>query len=175
MIFLFAIGSLSCTLRPKGRDEVFECVDPLGEASWVDRVISGQFKTIGELNAFAQKYLLQYEANRVISRAPFSNDIKFHFVNFSSQTSPYNQLVRNFVRQNTLVRFYKSNNQYCICIKPVFGRKTLHAYRRQYLVKKGWQPYQWLPLPGNVITDSYLAIQSIAQNTLNQALNSFCY
>jgi len=174
MFAVFLFSAYSATLRPSGKkDEVFEVIEVLSKQAWVNYQLGGTFKSQAELSAFLHKNLLPDQAQKILSRAQYSSNAKYHFVNFSASMAP-NKMIRYFVRQNSLVKVTKySDSRFSVSIVPVFGRITLNAYRRKYEVKKGWRAYEWLPLPAHVINDCYMGIQGVAEQTLGRALSGF--
>ena len=173
MFICLIISSYSATkLSPsQSKIQVVDEIKILGKQSWVDNRFSKSFKTIEELEKYLLTIVDPSTASKVIKRAPLSTLSKYHFVNFSASMTPSKQ-VRYFLRQNTLLRVSKDRNGYSFNSAVVNGRVTVNAFRRTYYPLKGWH-YDWLPLPGSLVTDYYMQIQGIAQNTLSQTIKYF--
>jgi len=157
------------------------------ESNWMgqlERVSSNRFD---EFSNFVKAKLLPSEASRLISKAKYSNDAKFHFVNFSSSleyTRNGNRFPgRRFLMQNTFVRVQKSDNNYVLSMSSVFGLKeylpNMQAivscpYGIQFCIPRAFSFIDgWLRenLTGNEISEIYSSIQSKSQSHLDQALN----
>ena len=162
---------LSFSKDLKKETKIVEYIKVLSNQSWVFPRYSKTFNSINELEYFLTKIIDLSLISKIIKKIEFSTLTKFHLVNFSASMTPSKE-IRYFLRQNTLLRIKKVGNKIYFNSAVVNGRVTVNAYRSKYIQNKGWK-HEWLPLPGNLITNYYINIQDIAKSTLSETIKQF--